>query len=226
MSTTGSAACVIPYSTQRKCFWEMHSMAGHTMLQHSTAQQRTMQGRVANFLQTKAVCQPVEEVARWLWQPVVFQSAQHSTAQHSTAQHSTAQHSTAGTAQCGTHLTEASSSMAVIGSRKLVTSAMCTPSSRLPLGSSRTCSASSMSLQPGGSTLQMGRCLKSSLQSVRGGIRIHTKGKGRCSQIMDGRLDVSAGCYGSLPRRLGPQYRLTETETLPEARQEDGQGAM
>ncbi len=201
------------------------------MLQHSTAQQRTMQGRVANILQTKAVCQPVEEVARWLWQPVVFQSAQHSTAQHSTAQHSTAQHSTAqhstaGTAQCGTHLTEASSSMAVIGSRKLVTSAMCTPSSRLPLGSSRTCSASSMSLQPGGSTLQMGRCLKSSLQSVRGGIRIHTKGKGRCSQIMDGRLDVSAGCYGSLPRRLGPQYRLTETETLPEARQEDGQGAM
>jgi len=58
-------------------------MAGHTMLQHSTAQQRTMQGRVANILQTKAVCQPVEEVARWLWQPVVFQSAQHS--RHSAA---------------------------------------------------------------------------------------------------------------------------------------------
>jgi hypothetical protein len=95
MSTTGSAACVIPYSTQRKCFWEMHSMAGHTMLQHSTAQQRTMQGRVANFLQTKAVCQPVEEVARWALAAccLSISTAQHSTAQHSTAQHSTAQHS-------------------------------------------------------------------------------------------------------------------------------------
>ncbi len=144
----------------------------------------------------------------------------HSTAWHSTAWHSTAQHSTAwhSTAQCGkaqhstaqhsTHLMEASSSMAVIGSRKLVTSAMCTPSSRLPLGSPRTCSASSMSLQPGGSTLQMGRCLKSSLQSVRGGIRIqntevseyriHKRERTMQSKI-DRRLDVSAGFYGLLP---------------------------
>ena len=43
---------------------------------------------------------------------------------------------------------------------------MWTPSSRFPLGSSLTCKASSMSLQPGGSTLHMGRCRRSSLQAV------------------------------------------------------------
>ena len=114
--------------------------AQHSMAQHSMAQHSTAWHGTAQHYR--------------VWD---------STAQHSTAEHSTAQHSTA-------HLMEASSSMAVIGSRKLVTSAMCTPSSRLPLGSSRTCSASSMSLQPGGSTLQMGRCLKSSLQPVCGDI--------------------------------------------------------
>ena len=61
-------------------------------------------------------------------------------------------------------LTEASSSIAVPGAKKWVTSAMCTPSSRLPFSSSRTCSASSISLHPGGSTLQIGRCRKSILQ--------------------------------------------------------------
>lgn len=63
----------------------------------------------------------------------------------------------------GWDLEAASTSMAVPEWRKWVTSAMCTPSSRLPLGNSRMCSASSMSLQPGGSTLQMGRCRRSSL---------------------------------------------------------------
>ena len=54
-------------------------------------------------------------------------------------------------------------SMAVEGCRKWVTSAMCTPSSRVPLGRGRMCRASSMSLHPGGSTLQMGKCRRSSL---------------------------------------------------------------
>lgn len=63
------------------------------------------------------------------------------------------------------HLIEASSSIAVEGSRKLVTSAMCTPNSMLPFGNSRTCKASSMSLQPGGSTLHIAKCRKSSLQN-------------------------------------------------------------
>ena len=71
------------------------------------------------------------------------------------------------------NLVEASSSMAVPGVRKWVTSAICTPSSRLPFSSSRMCSASSMSLQPGGSTLQMGRCRKSSLQVQQ--VKPHTK---------------------------------------------------
>ena len=145
-------------ATSHSTAW--HSTAWHSTAWHSTAWHSTAQ-------QSRA------------WQSTV----QRGTAQHSTAQRGMAWHSTAqrGKAQHSTHLMEASSSMAVIGSRKLVTSAMCTPSSRLPLGSSRTCSASSMSLQPGGSTLQMGRCLKSSLQSVHGGIRIHTNGKGSCS---------------------------------------------
>mmetsp|Transcript_62634 Transcript_62634/g.198322 ORF Transcript_62634/g.198322 Transcript_62634/m.198322 type:complete len:334 (-) Transcript_62634:323-1324(-) len=50
---------------------------------------------------------------------------------------------------------EASRSMGAPLCTKLVTSAMWTPTSKLPLGSSRTCSASSMSRQPGGSTEQM-----------------------------------------------------------------------
>ena len=42
---------------------------------------------------------------------------------------------------------------------------MCTPNSMLPFGNSRTCKASSMSLQPGGSTLHIAKCRKSSLQN-------------------------------------------------------------
>ena len=62
-----------------------------------------------------------------------------------------------------THLTAASSSMAVSGLRKLVTSAMWTPTSTFPPGSERTCRASSMSLHPGGSTLQTQSPRRSSL---------------------------------------------------------------
>ena len=65
-------------------------------------------------------------------------------------------------------LEAASVSMAVAGCRKWVTSAMCTPSSRVPLGRGRMCRASSMSLHPGGSTLQMGRCRRSSLHMHTG----------------------------------------------------------
>ena len=163
---------------QDKTFATSHSTAWHSTSRHSTAQHSRAQRGTAQH--STAQCGTAQHSV-----------ARHSVARHSTAQHSTAQHSTA---QHGTRLMEASSSMAVIGSRKLVTSAMCTPSSRLPLGSSRTCSASSMSLQPGGSTLQMGRCLKSSLRLVRGGIRIHTKGKGQCSH--------SDATYGQMPQVL------------------------
>ena len=45
-----------------------------------------------------------------------------------------------------------------------MTSAMCTPTSLWPFGRVRMCRASSMSLHPGGSTLQMARCRKSSLR--------------------------------------------------------------
>ena len=65
-------------------------------------------------------------------------------------------------------LEAASVSMAVAGCRKWVTSAMCTPSSNVPLGRGRMCRASSMSLHPGGSTLQMGRCRRSSLHMQTG----------------------------------------------------------
>ena len=64
---------------------------------------------------------------------------------------------------CQAHRRAASSSMAVSGLRKLVTSAMWTPTSTLPPGSDRTCSASSMSLHPGGSTLQTHSPRRSSL---------------------------------------------------------------
>ena len=63
----------------------------------------------------------------------------------------------------GVYLRAASLSMGVPGFRKCVTSAMWTPTSKLPDGRRRTCNASSMSLQPGGSTLQIGSSLKSSL---------------------------------------------------------------
>ena len=44
-----------------------------------------------------------------------------------------------------------------------------TPSSKLPLGRRRTCSASSMSLQPGGSTLHTAKWRRSALQRKGGG---------------------------------------------------------
>mmetsp|Transcript_20191 Transcript_20191/g.52375 ORF Transcript_20191/g.52375 Transcript_20191/m.52375 type:complete len:238 (-) Transcript_20191:436-1149(-) len=59
------------------------------------------------------------------------------------------------------------------GRMKWVTSAMCTPTSTLPLGSGRACRASSMSVHPGGSTLQMFNSRKSRRFSSSAGGTVH-----------------------------------------------------
>lgn len=60
----------------------------------------------------------------------------------------------------------ASLSNAVPGLIKCDTSAICTPTSKLPFGKLLQCNASSISVQPGGSTEQISRCRRSSLCAI------------------------------------------------------------
>mmetsp|Transcript_91145 Transcript_91145/g.262887 ORF Transcript_91145/g.262887 Transcript_91145/m.262887 type:complete len:257 (-) Transcript_91145:767-1537(-) len=97
------------------------------------------------------------------------------------------------------HRSAASLSIAVPGCTKCVTSAMCTPTRKFPLGNRSHDTASSMSLQPGGSTEQTSHLRKSSRPSMSSGPGVQSAGgKHRKIASLKSRVITPCSCKMTL----------------------------